>query len=127
MFTKLDSIPSRLIRQRKAYGRGWLENQLASSGAQHVEDLADSIMSVLCSSRSDDELQTEVARIQREILNFSNLFFVNLAQFFDLLGFERFELIQQLLEHRSEMKKSEKSLIAQGNQVKFCLINQLLT
>nr|CAH0109762.1 unnamed protein product [Daphnia galeata] len=84
------------VFERKAHGRGWLEQQLALSNCNAlsipITDLVDSIMSVLCSSKSDDELQTE---------------------FFDLLGFDRFELIKELLENRKEMKKAEKSIATQ--------------
>lgn len=51
--------------QRKVHGRGWLEQKLALSNSSSlgvpIVDLVDSIMSVICSSKSDDELQTEVA------------------------------------------------------------------
>ncbi|GFS12384.1 activating signal cointegrator 1 complex subunit 3-like, partial [Elysia marginata] len=50
-----------------------------------LDELSTTIYDVLSSQRSDDELQTEM---------------------FDLLGFERFELIQQLLEKRGQIIKS---------------------
>lgn len=56
------SLTKRSLLQRKAYGRSWLEQQLALSSGNNfpVLDLADSIINVICSSKSDDELQTEV-------------------------------------------------------------------
>lgn len=53
---------SHFLFQRKAHGRAWLEQRLANGNSLNVPvlDLVDSIMNVICSSRSDDELQTEV-------------------------------------------------------------------
>ena len=39
------------------HGRGWLESQLAQSG---MGDLVNNIMATICSTKSNDELQTEV-------------------------------------------------------------------
>ncbi|XP_065574248.1 activating signal cointegrator 1 complex subunit 3-like [Artemia franciscana] len=61
------------------YGRDWLSKKL-NGFADDTKDLADSVVSMLSSERSDESLQNEL---------------------FDLLGFERFELISDLLQNRS--------------------------
>lgn len=65
------------------YSVEWLEQQLGqgSSGMSSAE-FAMTVITLLTSSRSSDDLQTEL---------------------FDLLGFDRIELITSVLEHRQEL------------------------
>ena len=67
----------------------WLEEQLSQSDNSAIGlspyEFALTIVDLLSSSRSSDDLQTEL---------------------FDLLGFDRIELIQNVLEHRSDIVSS---------------------
>ena len=67
----------------------WLEEQLSQSDNSAIGlspyEFALTIVDLLSSSRSSDDLQTEL---------------------FDLLGFDRIELIQNVLEHRSDIVNS---------------------
>ena len=58
-------------------------------------ELALSLVTMLSSKRSSDDLQTEL---------------------FDLIGFERIELIQDLLEHRSELVAAHQNVKANMRQ-----------
>lgn len=68
------------------FGRGWLIRELKkfykSDEPNSLEDYADTILSLLKQDKSNDELQNTL---------------------FDVLGFDRFELIQLLLTHRNEI------------------------
>ena len=67
----------------------WLEEQLTQSDNSAIGlspyEFALTIVDLLSSSRSSDDLQTEL---------------------FDLLGFDRIELIQNVLEHRADIVSS---------------------
>uniref|UniRef100_A0A1B6L435 U5 small nuclear ribonucleoprotein 200 kDa helicase n=1 Tax=Graphocephala atropunctata TaxID=36148 RepID=A0A1B6L435_9HEMI len=72
---------------KPTYGRGWLTEQIkacfrTSSSVMATDDVCDSVVALLTSQRSNDDLQNEL---------------------FDLLGFDHFELIKRLLEHREEI------------------------
>ncbi|XP_068228501.1 activating signal cointegrator 1 complex subunit 3-like isoform X2 [Palaemon carinicauda] len=70
---------------KEKVSKSWVEAQLLRfySNTSIVSELSDSTMTLLRSSKADNELLNEM---------------------FDLLGFERFELIQSFLQHRSEIK-----------------------
>lgn len=70
----------------KKFGRSWLMNEVksfeTSQGGVSTGDLCDTIFQLLTSERSNDDLQNEM---------------------FDLLGFDRFQLIQIILDHRKDI------------------------
>nr|XP_045603528.1 activating signal cointegrator 1 complex subunit 3-like [Procambarus clarkii] len=70
---------------KETYDKSWIEMEMLKyyTDTSMVAELSKGTMTLLVSSKGDDELQNEM---------------------FDLLGFERFELIQTLLEHRSQIK-----------------------
>ncbi|KAK7076031.1 hypothetical protein SK128_002440, partial [Halocaridina rubra] len=70
---------------KEIYDRSWIEAEMLKyySDTSIISELSNSTMTLLCSPKADDELQNEL---------------------FDLLGFERFELIQSLLKQRSVIK-----------------------
>ncbi|XP_063225665.1 activating signal cointegrator 1 complex subunit 3 [Bacillus rossius redtenbacheri] len=89
-------------QKKNGFGRAWLETELTKFYSTHnpvglsVEEFLDSIITLLKSGRSNNELQNEL---------------------FDLLGFNMFELIQILLEHRNDIVLSatvaeEKKMVA---------------
>ena len=55
---------------KKTYDREWMENQLVvyygGTFTIPLSDLIDTIMNVICSSRSDEELQTEVCKLLQQ-------------------------------------------------------------
>ncbi|XP_054270395.1 activating signal cointegrator 1 complex subunit 3 [Macrosteles quadrilineatus] len=69
------------------YGRAWLVEEIKSSfkGTTSANDMCETVVALLTSQRSNDELQNEL---------------------FDLVGFDHFELIQTLLMHRSDIVQS---------------------
>lgn len=90
------------IASKKSYGRSWLVKELQQCyGSQTpaglpVNEFCDTVLTLLTSGRTNDELQNEL---------------------FELLGFDRFELIQLLLQHRNDIVVTnsvaeEKKLIA---------------
>ncbi|XP_075226481.1 activating signal cointegrator 1 complex subunit obelus isoform X2 [Lycorma delicatula] len=96
--TKEDKKPV----SKRSFGRPWLVKELQKCyGSQtpaglSVEEFCETVMTLLKSGRSNDELQNEM---------------------FELLGFDRFELIQLLLQHRNDIVfnnsvAEEKKLIA---------------
>lgn len=74
--------------KKNGFGKSWLEREVQkyyqanNSPGLSANEYVETIVTMLKSGRSDDELQNEL---------------------FDLLGFDRFELIQSLLEHRREI------------------------
>lgn len=70
---------------QESYDKSWIEVEMLKyySDTSIVSELSNSTMTLLLSSKADDELQNEL---------------------FELLGFEQFELIQSFLQHRSEIK-----------------------
>ena len=77
------------FKQVESFDQDWVIAKMVSfyDDTSMVPMLAKGAMTLLTSSKSDDELQTEL---------------------FDLLGFERFELIQTLLEKRTQISASAK-------------------
>ncbi|XP_039272645.2 activating signal cointegrator 1 complex subunit 3-like [Styela clava] len=75
----------------------WLEKNLRKYF--HSDHFLPNIMSLLQSSSSNDHLQNEL---------------------FDLLGFDRFDLIQELLEHRQDLLKDQKrrEILESGSRFK---------
>lgn len=70
---------------KEVYDKSWIEMEMLKyyTDTSIVAELSKGTMTLLASSKGDDELQNEM---------------------FELLGFERFELIQTLLKHRSDIK-----------------------
>ncbi|XP_046669965.1 activating signal cointegrator 1 complex subunit 3-like [Homalodisca vitripennis] len=69
------------------YGRAWLMDQIKScfrttSSVMATDIVCESVVALLTTQRSNDELQNEL---------------------FDLLGFDHFELIERVLEHREDI------------------------
>uniref|UniRef100_A0A2Z5TZE8 U5 small nuclear ribonucleoprotein 200 kDa helicase n=1 Tax=Reticulitermes speratus TaxID=60591 RepID=A0A2Z5TZE8_9NEOP len=87
--------------KKNGFGKSWLEKELqkyyegSNPPGLSSDEFAETVVTMLNSGRSNDELQNEL---------------------FDLLGFDRFQLIQSLLEHRSDIIYSasiaEKKLLA---------------
>ncbi|KAF6205050.1 hypothetical protein GE061_019217 [Apolygus lucorum] len=78
--------------KKPAYGKSWLLKELQKSHSSNksgisVEEICESIVQLLTSNRSSDDLQNEL---------------------FEFLGFDFFELIQSLLEHRKDIMMSMK-------------------
>eukprot|EP00094_Tigriopus_californicus_P013560 TCALIF_13117-PA protein Name:"Similar to ascc3 Activating signal cointegrator 1 complex subunit 3 (Gallus gallus)" AED:0.06 eAED:0.06 QI:112/0.94/0.95/1/0.78/0.75/20/319/2227 len=79
----------------------WLESILETAfGPKHptglsLNELVQALIEILGSARSSDELQTEM---------------------FEWIGFDHFELIQQLLEHRSELTRSHRESLGNMRQ-----------
>lgn len=70
---------------KDTYDKSWVEAEMLKyyTDTSIVSELSSGTIALLISSKGDDELQNEM---------------------FELLGFERFELIQTLLQHRNEIK-----------------------
>ncbi|KAK4325026.1 hypothetical protein Pmani_004371 [Petrolisthes manimaculis] len=70
---------------RETYEKSWVEAEMLRyyTDTSIVSELSNGTMTLLLSSKNDNELQNEL---------------------FELLGFERFELIQTLLKHRTQVK-----------------------
>ncbi|XP_042220102.1 activating signal cointegrator 1 complex subunit 3-like [Homarus americanus] len=70
---------------KEIYDKSWIEMEMLKyyTDISIVAELSKGTLTLLVSSKGDDELQNDM---------------------FDLLGFERFELIQTLLKHRQEIK-----------------------
>lgn len=90
----------------KRFGRSWLMKEIksfeTSQGSISAGDLCDTIFRLLTSERSNDELQNEL---------------------FDLLGFDRFQLIQLLLDHRKDIiannaAEEKRNIVAAANEQK---------
>ena len=79
--------PSKPQKVESKYTIEWLENQLGNRSETGLSgsELSLTIVELLKTDRSSDDLQTEL---------------------FDLLGFDKIELIQALFEHRSDLVKS---------------------
>ncbi|CAG0888066.1 unnamed protein product [Darwinula stevensoni] len=76
----------------KQWDRVWLENSLKASVVMAgitPSELVSSVVTLLSSKKCNEELQNEL---------------------FDLLGFERFELIEEILMHRKEILDSSKQV-----------------
>ncbi|PSN49726.1 Activating signal cointegrator 1 complex subunit 3 [Blattella germanica] len=88
MTTKEDTKKNQSNSRKNGYGKSWLDQEVqkfyqsSNQSGLSPEEITETIVSMLKSGRSNDELQNEL---------------------FDLLGFDRFELIQSLLEHRSDI------------------------
>ncbi|XP_050739858.1 activating signal cointegrator 1 complex subunit 3-like [Eriocheir sinensis] len=82
-----EPVCARKVPRREMYDRSWVEAQMLGyySDTSIVAELSSGTHTLLMSSKGDDELQNEL---------------------FDLLGFERFELIQTLLQHRQQIKNA---------------------
>ncbi|XP_035210499.1 activating signal cointegrator 1 complex subunit 3-like, partial [Stegodyphus dumicola] len=80
----------------KKYDQQWLEISLKDSASENLSsaELALSVSQLLKSDKSNEELQNEL---------------------FDLLGYERFELIQDILKHRNEIIFSK---VIEANNIK---------
>lgn len=77
------------------YGSFWLEKELKKfSSSAPADAMCHTILNLLKSGRSNDDLQNEL---------------------FDLLGFDRIELIEELLQHRSEI--TEPDLITEEKMI----------
>ncbi|CAF4841730.1 unnamed protein product [Pieris macdunnoughi] len=81
-------------RQEPKFGKVWLETKVRelyeSSGGMTSADVLQSIITLLNSPRSNDEMQNDL---------------------FELLGFDKFEFIQEILEHRQDITESLKAPI----------------
>ncbi|XP_047508654.1 activating signal cointegrator 1 complex subunit 3 [Pieris napi] len=81
-------------RQEPKFGKVWLETKVRelyeSSGGMTSADVLQSIITLLNSPRSNDEMQNDL---------------------FELLGFDKFEFIQEILEHRQDITDSLKAPI----------------
>lgn len=80
-------IPESSNQFQSLYSVTWLEEQLSMGGGLPLPpaEFALTLVELLASERSSDDLQAEL---------------------FDLLGFDRIDLIQNVLEHRSDIVKS---------------------
>nr|CAD7458407.1 unnamed protein product [Timema tahoe] len=96
-----DSLAATLPPKEEPHGRSWLEKEVKkyyevkNPSGLSIEEFLETVVTMLRSGRTNDELQNEL---------------------FDLLGFDRFELIQMLLQHRTDIVYSaaiaeEKKLI----------------
>ncbi|XP_021913277.1 activating signal cointegrator 1 complex subunit 3 isoform X2 [Zootermopsis nevadensis] len=91
--------------KKNGFGKSWLEKEVRkyyqanNPAGLSPDEFADTIVNMLKSGRSNDELQNEL---------------------FDLLGFDRFELIQSILQHRNDIilgasvAEEKKSLASQS-------------
>nr|CAD7572321.1 unnamed protein product [Timema californicum] len=93
--------PVKTSFKKNGHGRSWLEKEVKkyyevkNPSGLSIEEFLETVVTMLRSGRTNDELQNEL---------------------FDLLGFDRFELIQMLLQHRTDIVYSaaiaeEKKLI----------------
>ncbi|BES93589.1 activating signal cointegrator 1 complex subunit [Nesidiocoris tenuis] len=84
-------VQKKTNEKKPAYGKSWLLKELqkcnASKTGISAEEICESIVLLLTSSRTSDDLQNEL---------------------FEFLGFDNFELIQLLLEHRQNIMMSIK-------------------
>ncbi|KAK8385131.1 hypothetical protein O3P69_012135 [Scylla paramamosain] len=80
-----EPTPAKKAPRREVYDKSWVEAQMLAfyTDTSIVAELSNGTYTLLTGSKGDDELQNEL---------------------FDLLGFERFELIQSLLQHRQQIK-----------------------
>ncbi|KAK9503226.1 hypothetical protein O3M35_011843 [Rhynocoris fuscipes] len=85
-------VPEKKVENKKImFGKSWLIKEVEkccnNSNGLTTEDMCNTIINLLTSNRTNDALQNEL---------------------FDFLGFDNFEFIQSLLEHRKEIYMSNK-------------------
>lgn len=99
---------------------------LLSDFSENVTDICQSIISLLDSGKSDEMLQNDVNFLNLVLINlFGNNFNSICLKLFDLLGFDRFDLILSILQNRTQLvweynnlalaTKTDKNLNAKGN------------
>nr|XP_026497272.1 activating signal cointegrator 1 complex subunit 3 isoform X1 [Vanessa tameamea]XP_026497273.1 activating signal cointegrator 1 complex subunit 3 isoform X1 [Vanessa tameamea]XP_026497274.1 activating signal cointegrator 1 complex subunit 3 isoform X2 [Vanessa tameamea] len=87
--SKDSSVPSSASKSVSKFGKGWLETKVRElyDGSMGISsaDILQSIITFLNSPRSNDEIQNDL---------------------FELLGFDKFEFIEEILQHRKEITDS---------------------